>query len=233
MIWEVARDQEATDSEPRAERSLLSLLGVDYLIGKASVEATTSPASGIHFEHFEQSFPRTWISHELVHFPLLKSASPEHVRARTKAIFFPAGKARDLRSTAVVEGAAKPVANETSTGNVPSSEDCQITDYQPQQVTIEAQLVRPGMVILSDTYSQDWRASVAVKKGNRYQASRTVPVYRTNRVMRGVYLPAGDYRITYRYHPSLFWIGSIVTLLTCLGCGVTLLLVRKKQDAGQ
>ena len=230
MIWEVTRDQAATDSEDHARRSLLSLLGVDYLIRQASPGETVSRTGGIHFQHLEQSFPRTWISHELIHFPPLKSSAPDKLRTRTKTIFFPAGKARDLRATAVIESASKPVFNSQPAKNIPLAEDCQIVNYQPQQVTIEAQLLKPGMIVLSDTYSQDWRATVAVKKGNSYQGSRPVPVYRTNRVMRGIYLPAGNYQITYRYHPSLFRIGSIVTLLTCLSCSAALLLRRQSAN---
>ena len=231
MIWEVARDHGTTGSENNPERSILSLLGVDYLIRQASPDDTISSSAGIHFQHLEQSFPRVWISHELVYFPPLKSSAPDKLRTRTKTTFFPAGKPRDLRQSAVIESASKPVVNSKPAENVPLAEDCQIVDYRPQQVIIEAQLVKPGMVVLSDTYSRNWRATVAVRKGNGYQDSQPIPVYRTNRVMRGIYLPAGDYQITYRYHPSLFWIGSIVTLLTCLGCSVALLLLKKQDDS--
>jgi len=227
MIWEVARDQKATDSEDNPEQSLLSLVGVDYLIRQASPENTIGSVATIQFQPLKESFPRAWISHEIIHFPLLKSSASDSLRTRTEAIFFPEGKARDLRATSIIESISKPVFNSNPADDIPVVEDCQIVNYQPQQVTIEAQLVKPGMVVLSDTYSPDWRATVAVKKKNGYEDSHPTPVYRTNRVMRGIYLPAGHYQITYRYHPSLFWIGSIVTLLTCLGCSAALLLRRQ------
>ncbi len=224
MIWEVARDQGINASGDNPEQSLLALLGVDYLIRQASAGETISPSGGIHFQHLKRRFPRSWISHELIHFPLLKSSSPDYIRARTKAVLFPDGKARDLRASAVIESAKQPVVHAAPAEEVPSAEDCQIVNYQPQQVVVEAQLVKPGIVVLSDTYSHNWRATVSVKRGTSYQASRPATVYRTNRVMRGIYLPAGSYQITYRYHPSLFWTGCIITLLTCLVCSVTLLL---------
>ncbi|HIA20529.1 MAG TPA: hypothetical protein EYN70_14125 [Planctomycetaceae bacterium] len=228
MIWKVARDHAPAGSGDIPDRSILALLGVDYLIMRASPGKAITSAASIQFQHLEKSFPRTWISHEIVHFSPLRSSSPDRLRTRTEAIFFPAGEARDLRQAAVIESESKPVVNSKPPENVPLAENCQIVNYQPQQVTIEAQLVKPGLVVLSDTYSQNWRATVSVKKENGYSDPRPSRVYRTNRVMRGIYLPAGDYQITYRYHPSLFWTGSTVTLLACLGCVAVLLLLRKR-----
>ena len=228
MIWEVARDHARAGSGDIPDRSILALLGVDYLIRQASPGKAIASAAGIQFQQLKESFPRTWISHEILHFSPLRSSAPDRLRTRTEAIFFPAGKARDLRHAAVIESESKPVVNSKPFEHVPLAEHCQIVDYQPQQVTIEAQLVKPGLVVLSDSYSQNWRATVSVKKGNGYSDPSSTQVYRTNRIMRGIYLPAGDYQITYRYHPSLFWTGSTVTLLACLGCVAALLLLRKR-----
>lgn len=228
MIWEVARDHTPTGSGDIPDRSILALLGVNYLIMPASPGNAIASPAGIQFQQLKESFPRTWISHEIVHFSLLRSSAPDRLRTRTEAILFPAGKARDLRQAAVIESESKPVVNSKPPENVPLAENCQIVNYQPQQVTIEAQLVKPGLVVLSDSYSQNWRATVSVKKDNGYSKPSPSRVYRTNRIMRGIYLPAGDYQITYRYHPSLFWTGSTVTLLACLGCVAALLLLRKR-----
>ena len=146
-------------------------------------------------------------------------------------MFFPLGKIRDLRTSAVVESAEKPGFPKLPSTNVPAIDNCRIVDYQDQEVTIEAQLASPGMGILSDTYTENWRATVAVKQGKGYRDPEVVPIYRTNRVMRGIYLPAGSYRITFRYHPTLIWIGSLVTLLTCLACSSALLLLRNHSSA--
>lgn len=230
-LWEVARTQGVTDVANDGNQPLLSLLGVDYLITKHPAETTSATTADIQFQQLQSRFPRAWISHKLVHFPPVKSSSPDDLRARTENVFFPFGKNRDLRTSAVVESEEKPEFPKLPTTNVPAIDSCRIVDYQDQEVTIEAQLASPGMVILSDTYTENWRATVAVKQGKGYRDPEVVPIYRTNRVMRGIYLPAGSYRITFRYHPTLFWIGSLVTLLTCLACSSALLLLRNHSSA--
>jgi len=227
-LWEVARTSRVIGNTDNAEQMLLSLLGVNYLITKSPTPKSSEARADIQFQQLKNRFPRSWISHKLVHFSPIKSSSPDDLRARTEDVFFPSGKARDLRTSAVVESAEKPVLPQLPATDAPTMESCQIVDYQDQEVTIEARLTSPGMVILSDTYTKNWRATVAVKKGNDYRAPEVVPIYRTNRVMRGIYLPAGSYQITFRYHPSLFWIGSILTMLTCLGCVAALLLLRER-----
>ena len=44
-------------------------------------------------------------------------------------------------------------------------------------------------------------------------ASRVkLPIVRTNRVLRGVALPAGNHRLVYRYRPASVWLGGAISL---------------------
>jgi uncharacterized membrane protein YfhO len=110
------------------------------------------------------------------------------------------------------------------------TERCQIIDYEPQRVRIQAHLETPGMIILSDRYDRHWKATVATQDGAGYGKARPSPVYRTNRLMRGIYLPAGDYEIIYQYQSSLFRTGSIVSLLTCLVLASIVLFTAKQSS---
>ena len=53
--------------------------------------------------------------------------------------------------------------------------------------------------------------------------SRSQPILRTNRVMRGVVLPPGEHRLVYRYRPKSFYAGAIVSAMTSAGVGIALL----------
>ena len=117
---------------------------------------------------------------------------------------------------AVIESVQDPSLGENPKIISNETERCQIIDYEPQRVRIQAHLAKPGMVILSDRYDRHWTATVAGQAGVAYGKARPCPVYRTNRLMRGIYLPAGDYEIIYQYQSSLFRTGSIVSFLTCL-----------------
>ena len=231
MLWEVAGSRGQTTLGDRSEPSILSLLGVDYQItSRRGPSLRESQSSGVRFQRLKETFPRVWISHEIVHFPTLRSHDPGRLRARTEAVFFSDGAIRNFQQTAVVESDQQPtVADIRGSHLAVKTEHCQIVDYQPQRVTIEAQLSEPGMVVLSDTYDTNWRATVSFREQDQYVHSEHCQVYRTNRLMRGIYLPAGDYRIVYRYDPSLFRVGSMISILAWLGLGSGALLLRKRR----
>ena len=69
---------------------------------------------------------------------------------------------------------------------------------------IAARLARPGLVVLADQFYPGWQAEVEGDGG----PPRPVPILQTNRVMRGLWLPAGSHRLTFRYRPwSFAWAG--------------------------
>jgi hypothetical protein len=79
--------------------------------------------------------------------------------------------------------------------------------YDAEVVELEADLSRPGLVVLEDQYDPFWRASVDGVQ---------VPIVRTNYVFRGVPTEAGRHTIRFSYHPSLIYAGAAVSLLTLL-----------------
>jgi uncharacterized membrane protein YfhO len=84
-------------------------------------------------------------------------------------------------------------------------ESCQIVVDEPQRVEIAVALAEPGWVVLSDLYYPGWTAAV-VTEGQR--GVRTVPVVRTDRILRGVCLPPGRHRLMYTYRPVRFYAGA-------------------------
>ena len=91
-------------------------------------------------------------------------------------------------------------------------ESCRIVRYEPLCVELEAELTRPGQVVLCDQFYPGWKLEVETAG----QGRRNVEIERTNQVMRGCMLPAGRHRLIYRYRPASFLIGAIASALAWL-----------------
>jgi len=79
-----------------------------------------------------------------------------------------------------------------------------VVRYGPSCVEIEAELRRPGLVVLCDQFYPGWRLEVDTP-GER---TREVPILRVSRAMRGAWLGAGRHRLVYRYRPASFLWGA-------------------------
>lgn len=79
-------------------------------------------------------------------------------------------------------------------------------------MTLEAELDRPGLLVLGDTWYPGWQATVDGKE---------TKIYPANYVMRAVVLPAGKHRVEFRYRPGSFRTGVLITLAAlALGAGL-------------
>jgi len=175
--------------------------------------------------HNPRHLPRAWIVHRVDVLPPLASGDPAAVQRRTREVLYPSGRPRDLWNSAVVETDGRGLPGDFA--DVPSaakrvargepSESCRVTHDDPLRVEIEAKLQRPGLVVLCDQYYPGWRLEVEAKTGT---AARSQPILRTNRVMRGAWLPAGEYRLTYRYCPASFLSGAVLSGLGWTAVGL-------------
>jgi hypothetical protein len=177
--------------------------------------------------------PRAWIVHQVETLPAIDGRDPDQIRERTEEIFWPRGSRRNLRVEAVVErgqerengsrdasGAPWGLSNIASFDSEAASSDlsqerCRVVHYDSLRVEIAAELSEPGLVVLADQFYPGWQLEVRTAG----EASRRVPILRTNRVMRGAWLPAGRHRLVYRYRPSGFFWGLIVSLSGWIGLG--------------
>ncbi len=93
----------------------------------------------------------------------------------------------------------------------------QIVSISPHRLEIVAQTSQPALLVLNDLYDPDWNAELISPSGKHVP----LPVFRTNRIMRGVPLPAGEHRVVYYYAPTLFYLGAAVSLISLLGLATT------------
>jgi len=206
----------------RAKKGTVPFSLAEYVIlpGNRSLPAAKRidvEVEDVSLWHDPQHLPRAWIVHDVDVLPPLRSYDPASVRRRTEEVLYPQDRPRDLRNSAAVEYAGElvpglPATRDSLTENLEllklPHESCRLVHHDPSHVEIEAELQRPGLVVLCDQFYPGWRLEVEeTSTGKTVSAA----IMRTNRVMRGTWLPAGSYRLTYRYHPASFVCGATVS----------------------
>jgi hypothetical protein len=128
--------------------------------------------------------------------------------------------AKDVRAASTSEQARSLVLGDTSwilrRGAVVEDPDFQVKGgegsvsilrYEAEEVVLEADLSRPGLVVLQDEYDPYWRAQID---------GINAPILRVNYAFRGVAVGAGTHTIRFWYHPFLVYAGAAVSMLTIL-----------------
>jgi O-antigen/teichoic acid export membrane protein len=92
-----------------------------------------------------------------------------------------------------------------------------VTAYGFNEVTIEANLPRPGYLVLADNWFPGWRA-YDTQPG---LSEQEIPLYRADGTFRAVALGSGQHTIRFKYTPLSFKLGLFVSFMA----GVVLLLV--------
>jgi hypothetical protein len=194
-------------NEFRANRKFFDLVGVKHITsldtdlthvatGDSALRSVLEePTLGLHVWENPQALPRAFFARRAV--PV---ASASEAIAAMRA-------APDLRDTVWLE---QPGAGQLGVPSVlPAGTDSgELLGFEllPNDVSIAYRAPGPGILVLSDSYSPGWTATV-----NQQPAS----IFRVDAALRGVQLPsAGDYRISMRYRPP-HW--NTILLLVALG----------------
>lgn len=114
---------------------------------------------------------------------------------------FVSGSTFRPREESVVRGITPPPSRNSKTD--PGT--ARITRYEPHFVSIESKGSGIRLLVLSDTYFPGWTARMD---------GRIIPIFETNRMMRGVFVPGGDHRVDFSYRPVSYLFGMF---LTCTG----------------
>jgi hypothetical protein len=85
-----------------------------------------------------------------------------------------------------------------------------VTDYRLNSVDVAIETAAAGLLVLSDAYYPGWEAQLD---------GQPAPIYKTNSVMRGVFVPAGAHHIRFQYDPPLLKVGVMLAVLSLLIIG--------------
>ena len=105
----------------------------------------------------------------------------------------------DPRQEALVEGA--PADEVLSSGKVEK------LSYSPNRASVDVSCLKRCYLVLSDLYLPGWQATVD---------GQPVRIYRTDAVVRGVFVPSGPHQVEFRYRPRSIVLGLWSLLLTSL-----------------
>jgi Protein of unknown function (DUF6044) len=172
---------------PLFDAPIADLLGVRWVYAQSSTVADPSLVprfQGADVTVYENpgAFPRAFLVHSVdvvADEPALLSA-------------LGAASATDLRTTAYLSRAdAGDLTLPGGPAAVPADQATVIRDT-PDEVVVSTSSSTDGLLILADTYDGGWTADVDG------QPARIVP---TDEALRGVAVPAGTHRVTFRYRP--------------------------------
>ncbi len=113
----------------------------------------------------------------------------------------------------------------------PSAENtAEVTHFDAHNIKIKAQAAKAGVLVLSEVYyPAGWKA---------YVDGVETKIYKTNYLLRSIFLEPGEHEIEFRFHPDSFFLGMwisvitfVVLLLILAGLGAKYLKNRSKVQA--
>jgi hypothetical protein len=161
-----------------------------------------------HFRIYEfpRVVPRSYVASDIVNLP------------EDKILDYLSSESFDPYSEAVI---ADTFSVKSSAGDL-QIEAADIIDYQPERVVIELpEKGREGLLILTDQYDTNWRATIDGKE------AEIIPV---NHLFRGVAVSADSRRVIFSYRPMSFYWGTLISSLAVLLIIVFHLVVKRRRS---
>ena len=200
-------DRILPDDQTGLNAGALRLLSTRYLVLPGTVPGTTpvfqDPATGLVVSVDSSALPRAFLVDSVA-----VAASQDAV---IDAIRDPA---TDLRRVALVADAQGLDVGALSGAPADSGAAAVTLErFSPDEVVYQVQTDRPRLLVASEIYyPAGWTATVGVDPA---------PIVRTDYLLRGVPVPAGEHIVTLRYRPQARQTGvlvsSVASLLTYLG----------------
>lgn len=114
------------------------------------------------------------------------------------------------RTALLYEDPGLPPATETATPGVAA-----VTAFDPNRVTVKATTRAPGLLVLSENWHPDWRATVDGK------ATKVLRAFHT---LRAVRLEPGEHEVVFRYSSPTYRLGLALSLVALLAVVLVLAL---------
>lgn len=103
---------------------------------------------------------------------------------------------------------------------IKKSATAEVTSYQPNKITFTTHNEDDGFLVISEIFMPGWSATID---------GQAAPLYRTDVVLRGLQLTAGDHEVSLNYRSSAFDRGRAISLTTLkiYGVGIFIVIVQK------
>lgn len=111
-----------------------------------------------------------------------------------REVFLPA----ELRGTVVVTNSSSPGVS--------------TKEFKAGRVRVEVQANEPALVVISQSFSRNWRATVD---------GQAVPLLRANHAFQAVAVPAGKHELVLQYQDHAFQLGAGISVVTLAGLAVS------------
>ena len=85
---------------------------------------------------------------------------------------------------------------------------------RPAEVIVRTQTASSRFLVLADYDAPGWICEITNEATG---ARQRAPIYRTNGVLRGVVVPAGEHVVTFRYRPVRLYVGTVISAIAWLG----------------
>jgi hypothetical protein len=203
-------DLERLKPDPSRFSCLLGRTNVKYILRAKPVDSATTRLIGDVFNGSPQPshlyedlcfVPRTYVAGN----SLFSMDSAETLDRLASRDF-------DALNTVILaapEGSSPALSGAGAAGQV------EIVHRDPNSVTLQAQLSRPGYVLLLDRYDPNWRATID---------GREAAVLRANQLFRAVYTPAGQHELRFYYRQRGLKAGLALSLVALAVCVVLCIL---------
>jgi hypothetical protein len=138
---------------------------------------------------------------------------PETVQSRLLSPDF------DWRRSALLEEPLPP-AQEAALSGVSDSMagEVVIRGTAPQEIVIAVQTPQPAFLVVSEAYYPGWEATLD---------GRPAPVYRTNGVLRGMFIPDGNHEVRFTFRPRPLRIALVMAMVGLLLAFGVILMARR------
>ena len=168
----------------------------------------------------KNAYPRAWVVHD-VRFkaPVVGLGRKERKETMEEILFADDLFWRDPRRTVYDPKRLAWIETDDPAALVPyitkgdptRVETVAVVEHTSNRVVLEADLERPGLVILADVYYPGWSLTID---------GQPAPIHRANRLMRAAAVPSGKkHRLVYTYNPASFRVGVALS-----GAGLVVLI---------
>lgn len=173
---------------------LFPLLGVRYVISLPGAELpglSRVYSGSVEIWEFPVAPPAAFLVAQTV-----SAADPEDALELLRAADF------DVRATATVEG-ARPLPGPVPPGALPG--EARILERGFNRIVLQVKSQSLAWLVLSESWAPGWTAAV--------DGGPPMPSVRTDALLQGIQVPAGEHEVEFLYRPAFIWQGSAGALL--------------------